>query len=171
MGNCRYAVTVLNLIIVLIIFHILPVSAALPYGTGMGIIIGDPTGFTIKHFFSRRKAIDFSAGYDLDSHLQLHSDYTYHIPSVIPSREPGLKHLAAYIPIGGKLYYREKKRNRDKDMDETEVSAGLRFGGGLLYYLAQVPLEFFFEAVPTMDFFPGTHFSIDIAIGARYYFN
>ena len=160
------------MVFLLCLFFIFPAVAArrsvLPWGFGAGLIVGDPTGFTGKYFFGKLKAVDFALGWNLDSHIHLHCDYVYHFPSIFARQSPVSKRLSAYIPIGGRLYYRERSGGRDSD--DNEISLGIRIGGGILYNISAIPLEIFLEIIPTMDFIPATDLNLDIALGARYYF-
>jgi len=134
-----------------------------PRGMGVGISLGDPTGLSVKHFHTRRKAVDFALGYNLDSNLHIHSDYVYHFFSFIPSRKRSLKFISGFISGGGKLYF-------IKSDDALKMRFGLRFGGGLIYYFPDIPLESYLEIVPTMNLVSETGLEIDAAAGVRYYF-
>ncbi len=121
---------------------------------GIGVIVGDPTGFSFEHWLDGRAGIDFALGSD-GSHLQTHADYLLHIPATLPQNGP---RLPFYIGLGGML----------TDRDDTML--GVRFVGGLNYFATSQPVEFFGELVPILRIAPSIGSNIDFGIGLRYYF-
>ena len=131
---------------------------------GLGLIIGDPTGFSGKYFITSREAIDFALDYWFSKHLHIHGDYLYHFHSFLPGNNVHLNRISFYTGGGGKIYLRDNGVNKD------ELSLAIRIPAGIFYLVPQTPLELFLELVPTMSFVPSTEFEIDFAIGVRYLF-
>ncbi|MCU0364256.1 MAG: hypothetical protein MUE93_01075 [Ignavibacteriaceae bacterium] len=58
---------------------------------------------------------------------------------------------------------------RIKTANDTKL--GVRVPLGLAYLFSNTPIDIFLEIVPILDLTPKTDFSINAAIGARYFFN
>lgn len=131
---------------------------------GMGIILGEPTGISMKIKMSRVSAIDGALAWSLDRdyNFHLHVDYLMHRYDLI-SVEKG--QLPLYYGIGGRI----KIRDDDAPGDDDE-NLGARFPVGLNYLFYNAPFDMFFEIVPILDLIPDTDFDINAAIGFRYWF-
>lgn len=126
-------------------------------GFGAGIILGEPTGITIKQWTARTTAIDVAAAWSLerDGAFHVHADYLIHSFRVFSPRKGS---LPVYYGIGGRVLSQKKNR------------AGIRFPVGLAYLFDRTPLEIFFEIGPVLDLIPATDISIGAGLGVRYYF-
>lgn len=126
---------------------------------GVGVMVGQPTGLSGKYWVSESNA--FAAG--IGGHfigpndgLSIHLDYLYHIDNTFQTnfRFP--------------LYYGFGARIRT---ESNKFGLGFRGVGGILFYPDSVPLDIFIELVPVFKLLPKTILEIDLALGARYYFN
>ena len=126
-------------------------------GTGVGIIIGEPTGFSFKHWTSSTTAFDAAIAWSFinEGAFHIHADYLLHSFRLINVPEGK---LPFYYGIGGRL----------KTSDKTRL--GVRVPLGLAYLFQTAPVDIFLEVVPILDFIPKTDFRINAALGARYYF-
>jgi hypothetical protein len=126
-------------------------------GTGVGIILGEPTGFSAKHWLSSTSAIDGAIAWSFidGGAFHIHADYLLHSFRLIYVPEGK---LPFYYGIGGRL----------KTSDEARL--GVRVPLGLAYIFQTAPVDIFLEVVPILDFIPKTDFRINAALGARYYF-
>lgn len=126
-------------------------------GTGLGIIIGEPTGFSFKHWTSSTTAFDAAIAWSFinEGAFHIHVDYLLHSFRLIDVPEGK---LPFYYGIGGRL----------KTSDKTRL--GVRVPLGLAYIFQTAPVDIFLEVVPILDFIPKTDFRINAALGARYYF-
>jgi len=122
---------------------------------GAGIILGDPTGPTVKYWLNPRLAIDLGMGFNDD--FSLYSDILIHEWSLLPQPPKGA--LAGYFGVG--LRY----ENKDKD-DEF----GIRAVVGADYWIDSHPIEIFLEVAPVFQVSPDTDTNFDAGIGLRYYF-
>ena len=126
-------------------------------GFGLGIIIGEPTGISVKQWTRGRTAIDgaIAWSFEKESALHLHGDLLYH--SFTP---PKIDHgkFAWYYGIGGRVKF------------EDDSKIGVRVPLGMDYFFGTAPLDLFFEIVPILDLAPSTDFSLNAAIGIRYFF-
>ena len=50
-------------------------------GFGLGVILGQPTGFTMKYWLTRKTAFDVGAAWSFESngYFQLYGDWLYHV--------------------------------------------------------------------------------------------
>ena len=126
-------------------------------GSGVGIIIGEPTGFSFKHWTSGTTAFDAAIAWSFinEGAFHIHVDYLLHSFRLIDVPEGK---LPFYYGIGGRL----------KTSDKTRL--GVRVPLGLAYLFQTAPIDIFLEVVPILDFIPKTDFRINAALGARYYF-
>jgi hypothetical protein len=142
---------------------------------GLGLIIGSPTGVSLKYYFSKGHAVDGAIGLTTigNNGLQVHADYLWH-PWVLAA-EPSFD-LAVYLGIGARLLDHDRGRGRDDDFH-----IGARGPVGLVFDFLKsgVPLDVFVEVALVLDFVIGgddgdDHDSVDLdlnaGIGARYYF-
>ncbi|MCF8067545.1 MAG: hypothetical protein K9L30_03055 [Desulfobacterales bacterium] len=124
---------------------------------GLGIIIGEPTGFSGKYWLSDTTAIDGAVAWSFDGEdkVQIHADYLWHKPDLI---KVGNHQLPLYYGVGGRL----------KFADDTK--AGLRIPVGLTYMIPDTQLDVFGEVAPIMDVAPDTDLHVNVAAGVRFYF-
>ena len=135
----------------------LPAAAA---STGVGIILGEPTGLSLKHWTGRDKAIDLAAAWSFDGEdaLHLHGDVLWHRYDWIEVDGDG---LPTYLGIGARV----------KFLDHGDDLLGVRFPIGLDYPFDRNRFDFFFELVPIMDLAPDTDFSLNAGLGLRIWFD
>jgi len=127
-------------------------------GWGIGVILGEPTGISLKLWTGGTTAFDAAAAWSFRNQdkLHLHLDYLVHNYKLIKV-ESGK--LPVYYGIGGRVKFE----------DDTRV--GVRIPVGLCYQFANHPIDIFLEVVPVLDVAPETHFDVNASIGARYFFN
>lgn len=140
---------------------------------GLGGILGAPTGVTGKVFFDRQHALDFAfgIGWLSGSNLHIHVDYLFHF-QVAKTRHFD---LPMYVGVGGRFNFWFSEGYHGywgpKDHDHySQVGLGVRVPVGVAFHLNKVPLDPFFEIAPAVGFLPVPGFTIDAAIGVRYYF-
>jgi len=130
---------------------------------GLGVIIGAPTGLSLKFWQSSRTALDLALAWDFGKdYLHLHGDYLYHFPLEIEgvSRSTFCWNLG----IGARLRF---KNNGDGEDDIF----GVRFVGGLEFLPREVPLDVFLEIAPVLNIIKSTDVDLEGGIGIRYNFN
>ena len=125
---------------------------------GLGVIIGEPTGISMKYWNGQSTAIDGAVAWSFENEgsFHLHADYLIHAFEVIHVSEGA---LPLYYGIGGRLKFQEK-----------DDKFGIRIPLGMAYYFRKAPLDIFFEFVPILELIPSTEFEFNAAIGIRYYF-
>ena len=122
---------------------------------GAGVIIGNPTGPTVKYWLSEKTAWDVAIGFQEE--ISVHGDLLFQAWDVFP--QPQVGKIGGYLVLGAK--YQEKKKN---DL------FGIRVVGGLNYWTHKYPIEIFLELVPVFELSPKTDTDIDAGVGLRYYF-
>jgi hypothetical protein len=125
---------------------------------GMGLILGNPTAFSIKWWTGNSSAIDASLGYHYGNmnHLHLNTDLLLHLWSI--EKEQDI--IKIYFGPGAGMGF----------ISDLSITVRAPVGTGL--YLNDLPLEIFAELVPLFQIIgpEGTRFKVDGYIGARWYF-
>jgi len=125
---------------------------------GMGIILGNPTAFSVKWWTGNKSAIDASLGYHYGNmdHPHLNTDLHLYLWSF--QKEADL--IKVYLGPGAGMGF----------ISDLSITARAPVGAAL--YLTALPLELFAELVPLLQIIgpDGTRFKIDGYIGARWYF-
>jgi hypothetical protein len=156
-------------IIALILFYSATGAIAQERKFGLGVIIGEPTGISAKLWVSSVNALDFGLGWSYwgdrfsdyndrysNSRVHFHADYLWHWFDAIHSTE----RFPLYAGIGGRI-------NAGAGYD---ASAAVRGVFGIAWLPRPVPIDVFFELVPSLQVVPSTGFGIDAGLGARFYF-
>jgi hypothetical protein len=138
----------------------------------MGLIVGAPTGISMKGWISGDKAIVGALAWNL-SHgtvFRLHVDHLFHKYGLLKVSKG---QLPLYYGPGirmrfwndGRHWYRGEWNNGKGNMN-----LGVRFPVGLNYQFDGAPVDAFVELVPVLNLLPATYLDLDAAIGARYWF-
>lgn len=123
---------------------------------GMGVMIGETTGFTAKKNLGDT-AIDAGAGWSMggDNHFQLHGDYLWNKSNALYFQEA--KPLDLYFGVGARMEF------------DDEIELGIRLPVGLSAYSAERSLEGFFEIAPIFDLLPEGELNAHLMLGVRVY--
>ena len=141
---------------------------------GLGLELGAPFGLNGKYFLSSDRALNFGIGangyyyYGERDGLHLYLDYLFHPFSL--ANLPQFQ-LPFYIGIGGRLW-----SFNDSGPDDDAVAFGIRVPIGIAFDLNNVPLDFFVQLTPVLDFYSGYNdenlgFWFDFSVGVRFWFN
>ncbi len=133
------------------------VAQAQSNGFGLGVILGEPTGISFKHWTGHKTALIGAAAWAFgrQNALHLHLDYTFHNFHLIKAERHA---IPFYYGIG--LRFKDERNDR----------LGVRFPLGIIYMFDDAPIDIFIEIVPIFDFVPKTELSFNAGLGARYYF-
>jgi len=145
---------VLTLLISFLSFSSVP---AQDQGFGLGVILGEPTGISWKAWSGSRTAVDGAVAWSFEKEaaVHLHADLLWH--NFGPLRaDRGEFNL--YYGIGGRVKF------------EDGSKLGVRVPLGLGYLFDTAPMDFFIEIVPILELAPETDFSLNAALGVRYFF-
>lgn len=128
-------------------------------GTGVGVIVGEPTGISAKHWLDEDSAIDAALGWSFEGRtsFHVHADWLWHDFTLIPVEKGS---LPIHYGIGAR--FKGKSGSQDR--------AGIRVPVGLGYHFDEIPLEVFAEVAPILDVTPSSEFNVNVALGARWYF-
>lgn len=135
------------------------ISSSGPGGLELGLILGEPTGISMKLWLDGSTALDGAVSWSLrdnaEDKLHLHADYLWHSFDVI-NDDSGL--LPIYYGFGGRIIFK----------DETQF--GFRVPVGISWLLGGAPLDLFIEVAGIVDIIPETDFDMNAGIGIRYVF-
>lgn len=129
---------------------------------GIGLIAGEPTGITYKHWLSDTRAFDVSLAWSVysDDNVSINTDYLLHTPNGVNiDTKSDTFALPFYYGIGTRLR-----------LGDDDAQFGIRIPLGLAFYLKNQPIELFGEIVPLVDIAPDTEFDLNGGVGARFYF-
>jgi hypothetical protein len=131
--------------------------ARTPDGLEIGVIIGDPTGISIKKWLAGKHSIDFEIGWSFPGErIHIAVDYLSYFP------EWTKKHnLYPHLSVGSRLKMKAEQGNE-------QFILGIRFGGGVEYLCGQFGL--YAELYPVVDIVPETKPGLEGGVGIRYYF-
>ncbi len=122
---------------------------------GLGIILGEPTGISAKVWMSGATAIDGAVAWSFanESAFHIHADFLIHNFDVFSKVVP------LYYGIGGRIKFRD-----------NETRLGVRIPVGVAYDIPSTQIDLFLEIVPLLNLNPNTSFTLNGAIGGRFYF-
>lgn len=140
-----------------LLFFLAGVAVAQDSGTGLGVILGEPSGISLKSWVGGKTALDFAVAWSFvdKSSVYFHVDYLFHDFDFFQVKRGT---LALYYGIGGRIKGQRKSR------------AGIRVPIGICYIFEKAPFDIFLEIGPLLDLTPATEFEMTAYIGARYYF-
>jgi hypothetical protein len=125
-------------------------------GFGLGIIIGEPTGVSLKTWVSHKNAADAGIAWSLTNDwFHIHADYLIHIFDLINVSDG---ELPFYFGFGAKLGIGNNFR------------VGARLPVGLAYLFEDAPLDAFVEIVPVLQLINQIQFQMNGGIGIRFWF-
>jgi hypothetical protein len=150
------------LLIAAVIFGFIINANAQESGLGVGFMLGEPTGISIKKWLNNSNALDAGLGWSFteDGSIHLHADYLYHNYDIIKLSDAK---VPVYFGVGGRFKFKN-------DQKSVGNSIGVRVPVGAAYQFTSAPFDAFIEIVPILDLSPDTRISFNSAIGFRYYF-
>ncbi|MBL7989619.1 MAG: hypothetical protein JNJ94_16280 [Chlorobi bacterium] len=134
---------------------------------GFGLMLGEPTGVTLKGGLSGNNAWDAMIGTSWLGNLTLGAGYLWNA-NVFNSNKAGLYFgLGGVVGIGrgNSIYIKDRK----EDEDEEATGIGARGVVGFNTIPFRSPVEFFAELDPIVVLAPSPGVSFMAAIGVRYY--
>jgi hypothetical protein len=127
---------------------------------GVGILFGEPSGFTAKLRLTPANALQLHLGYGLrgPGHLVASLDYLFHLRDLLPAVQ-GVGRIVPYVGAGGRLGIRDE-----------DPLLSLRVPLGLSFVFDRAPVELFLEVAPGVGLLPSTEALVDGGFGGRFYF-
>ncbi|MCX7929997.1 MAG: hypothetical protein N2663_04690 [Chlorobi bacterium] len=135
--------------------------------TGFGIILGDPTGLTLKHWVTRDQAIAASVGGSYFGSPRIGVDYMWHFNAFRSSIVSLYGDGGIALGFGKGVRWWGDRGYKYYDRNETRIGVRGMFGVNVLP--RGVPLEIFLELGPLVAIAPGFGSSVDVALGIRFY--
>jgi hypothetical protein len=125
-------------------------------GFGVGVIIGEPTGLSLKTWISQKHAVDAGVAWSLTNDwFHIHVDYLIHNFELI---DVSRGQLPFYFGFGAKVGI------------GNNFNVGARVPVGLAYLFDDAPLDIFVEVVPALQLINQIDFDMNGGIGIRYWF-
>ncbi len=128
---------------------------------GIGLALGEPSGFSIKKFNNSNEAFQYTLGYSAvkgQEGINIGADYLLHNYDIITAEKGRIPfyygagiHLKSYNDAGNQLYARVPL--------------------GVAYEAVEFPVDVFFEFAPGIAVLPSPTLVTNFAIGARFYFD
>jgi hypothetical protein len=143
--------------VVLLLFGSVRIASAYNRDFGLGAILGEPTGISLKKWLGQTTAIDAAVAWSFfnNDSLYFHVDYLVHNFNLLKTKRGK---LPLYYGIGGRIHAEDKSR------------VGVRIPVGLNYTFDKAPLDIFAEIGSVLDLVPSTEVSFTAFIGIRYFF-
>lgn len=138
---------------------------------GFGIILGDPTGGTLKFWTGNTNAVAVSFGNSYYGKFRIGGDYLWHINafrSNIVNLHAGVGGVIGIGRNNDSWYYTRNKKNWYYD-EEKDLNLGIRGVFGINVIPRNTPLEMFAEFGLLMGFQPAVGSAAEAAIGIRFY--
>lgn len=146
-------------ILFLAIFFI-PVESRTGGPFGLGFVVGDPTGLTMKIWTGKERAITaamaFGTSHNRSDAIYLNVMHNWHDFNLAPV-EYG--QLPFYLGLGGRLW-----------SGNDDFTLGVRGVGGVSYMPPRSPVDIFLEIGVCIDFVGNTGGDADMGLGLHYYF-
>jgi hypothetical protein len=146
-----------SFVLMLLVLSLVSVVMAEEGKFGIGVILGEPTGLSMKMLMSKTTAIagalawSFSGAGYLDSHAD-YLCYKYDLIKVKKGELPVYFGPGVHIGFG------------------SSILLGIRGVVGMDYIFSNAPWDIFIEVVPILELIPGTGLGFNTAIGTRYFF-
>jgi len=141
-----------------------PVFAQRAGDQGVGLMIGNPSGFSYKMWLDENIALDAAAGVD-EGRFDMHATFLWHnfnwSKGINDRLIKGINDngdFPFYFGFGPRVLF------------DNQTEFGIRFPVGLAFLPHESVWEFFGELAPVLRLTPSTGINMDYAIGLRYYF-
>ncbi len=139
------------------------IASARPHGLGLGLMGGDPSGFSAKLWTGGNTALDAGFGYSYlwyGSAPHLHGDILWHTANAIDDDDG---YLPFYFGLGVHVKFSDYP-------NYPYTRYGVRVPFGLEYVFPVLPLGLFAEIVPVFDVRPWPEFlDLNGSVGFRVY--
>lgn len=125
---------------------------------GIGFMVGEPTGLTLKSWTGGNNAIALGLAWSLGANdgITIQADYLWHSFDVFDDIDSG--ELPLYYGIGARVIF-----------TENDSWVGARVPVGLNFLFEDAPIGLFLEVAPIIDLIPNTDFDFDGTAGIRFY--
>ena len=121
---------------------------------GIGFMVGEPTGLSLKSWTGGNNAFDVGLAWSLGRYdaVNIHADYLWHNYEVFDDVDSGS--LPFYYGIGGRVI-----------LADDDAVIGARIPVGINYLFEDAPVGLFLEVAPVFNVAPDTDFDVDGGLG------
>jgi hypothetical protein len=134
-----------------------------PEGVGVGILLGEPTGFSVAYRPGGRLWADGAVAWSFPQFAQFHADACFDLADFRTADIPNT-HFPAWVGAGPRLRV-------GSGSGYDGLNLGVRVPIAMGVWHDKVPIEGWAELVPVVGVWPKTELGIDGGIGARIYFD
>ena len=139
---------------------------------GVGVIVGEPTGLSVKHQETPENAVDFGFAYQANDFIHVHGDYLFN-NNFYNTKDNSIK-LDTYYGLGALICIDQKDEykwyGRYKEKKDKEHLLGPRIPLGVNADFPTAQVEVFAEAALIVTIYSKTSVDVDAALGVRYEF-
>ncbi len=132
-------------------------SFTAPKKFGVGIILGEPTGISLKYWVNRDVGVAGELAWSLGGYLHVHGDFLLHERRLLKDLNIKEGSFVLHYGIGARL------------KAEKRAVFGIRIPLGINFIFRRLPLDIFLEIVPVMNLIPSTTLDLNGGIGLRFY--
>jgi hypothetical protein len=139
---------------------------------GLGIIVGSPTGLSMKYYLGDSgQAIDGAIGFAFvhSEGIHVHADYLWH--PIMLTQDAAFS-LPLHVGVGLRVLDHDNGRYED-----DTIHVGIRGPVGITFDFTQVPIDVFLEIALILDFHEDEYrdddnvdLDLNAGLGIRYYF-
>ena len=143
------------------------------YQYGVGVILGEPNGFSGKYWLNNKEAYDLSISIRMAHVYFIQGAYLYHNYDVFKNLTAlkNFSEASLYYGAGLSLIIDSEHRfNRRDENDTYDNLLGVKGTVGISYMIPQQPFEVFFEVSPIFNLTPVSNFNFAGGVGVRYSF-
>jgi hypothetical protein len=150
----------LSMISAMFLILALPASAESPKKLGIGLVLGAPTGFSLKYWEGSRIAYQGSLGTMFDGGLTLGVDYLIH--------ERVFRDPSAPFYYGGGVFLGHPGFG-SPSYSHRRFALGVRAAFGVDFLVRDYPFDIAAELGPALLLTPVTGMGIQLAVAVRFY--
>jgi hypothetical protein len=150
------------LVLIFSLLFVCTYAQAQDKGFGVGLVLGEPTGISMKIWTGPTKALQFALAWRnedsfLGSRVTISGDYLWHSFDAIHSTY----RFPVYYGVGGTF---------TSGRPQSDI-LGVRGVVGIGFWPRKVPLDVFLQVVPTLVLTPSTSVDVNVGLGVRYFFH
>ena len=142
-------------------------------GFSLGVVLGEPTAVTAKHWFNPRSALDFGAGLSVSESFVVFSDYLFNLVDAFHGDSAFQQALTPYVGGGVIVAFSTKNQNKNRAFfrkSSESTGFGVRALLGIEWRPDHPPVGVFLEVGPGLSIIPNAIAFFHAGLGARYYF-
>ena len=132
-----------------------------PEGLGLGLMLGEPTGFSGVWRPGGRFSVDMGLAWSFPSWAQFHTDACLDLVDLRTAELPDM-HFPIWLGVGPRFRF-------GSGTDYDAFNMAIRVPVAMGFWHNQLPIEGFLELAPGVGVFPKTEFTMDVGVGARFF--